>query len=304
MTPPRRALGAETRSSLKKECEIGARDGSRASGEPFLRLFSHSQVRRSTVSATPVPAVAHTRPFTDATRVLSSVLTPLEKRTLLFLAHRMPRWVNSDHLTALALTAMLGAGLSYWLARVTPVGLVLVVICLAINWFGDSLDGTLARVRQQQRPRYGYYVDHVVDAFGIAFLIGGLALSGYMTPLVAFGLLVAYFMLSAEVYLATHSLGTFKMSYFKVGPTELRIILAIGTLMLYVRPIVTFFGRQVGLFDVGGMFAIGGLLFTFVVSAVSNTRALYRMEPMPVRTQEVQVFRNVGSPDFRTEKSL
>ncbi len=178
---------------------------------------------------------------------------------------------------------MLGAGLSYWMAKGHSVGLLLVVICLAINWFGDSLDGTVARVREQQRPRYGFYVDHVVDAFGTAFLIGGLALSGYMSPLIALGLLVAYFMLSAEVYLATHSLGTFKMSYFKVGPTELRIILAIGTLMLYVRPVVNFFGKQVALFDVGGAFAIGGLLFTLVVSAVSNTRALYRMEPMPTR---------------------
>jgi archaetidylinositol phosphate synthase len=190
------------------------------------------------------------------------------------------------------------------MAKSHSVGLLLVVICLAINWFGDSLDGTIARVRDQQRPRYGFYVDHVVDAFGTAFLIGGLALSGYMSPLIALGLLVAYFMLTAEVYLATHSLGTFKMSYFKVGPTELRIILAIGTLMLYVRPIVTFFGRQVGLFDVGGVFAIGGLLITLVISAISNTRALYRMEPIPARSREAQVFRSVGSPDFRTEKPL
>jgi phosphatidylglycerophosphate synthase len=250
------------------------------------------------------PLAATVTPTANATRVLTSILAPLEKRVLIFLAHRMPRWVNSDHLTTLALVAMLGAGLSYWMAKSHSVGLLLVVICLAINWFGDSLDGTLARVRDQQRPRYGFYVDHVVDAFGTAFLIGGLALSGYMSALVALGLLVAYFMLSAEVYLATYSLGTFKMSYFKVGPTELRIILAIGTLMLYVRPVVNFFGNQVALFDVGGACAIGGLVFTLVVSAVSNTRALYRMEPMPVRTREVQAFRNVGSPDFRTEKSL
>ncbi|HKW02386.1 MAG TPA: CDP-alcohol phosphatidyltransferase family protein [Vicinamibacterales bacterium] len=230
---------------------------------------------------------APTKPAADATRVLTSVLAPLEKRVLLFLAHRMPRWVNSDHLTALALVAMLGAGLSYWMAARYPIGLALVVVCLAINWFGDSLDGTVARVRQQQRPRYGFYVDHVVDAFGTAFLIGGLALSGYMSPLVAFGLLVAYFMLSAEVYLATYSLGTFKMSYFKVGPTELRIILAIGTLMLYVRPTVVFFGHPAKLFDIGGGFAIAGLLVTLVASAISNTRTLYRAEPTP-KSEEVR----------------
>ena len=221
-----------------------------------------------------------TKPAAEATRVLTSVLAPLEKRTLLFLAHRLPRWVNSDHLTALALVAMFGAGLSYSMAVSHPIGLALVVICLAINWFGDSLDGTLARVRQQQRPRYGFYVDHVVDVLGTAFLIGGLALSGYMSPTVALGLLVAYFMLSAEVYLATYSLGTFKMSYFKVGPTELRIIIAIGTLMLYVRPTITFFGHPARLFDVGGGFAIAGLIATFIFSAIRNTRTLYRMEPM------------------------
>src|SRR6185369_4737790 len=115
--------------------------------------------------------------FREAGRSLTSILAPLEKRTLLWLAARLPLWVNSDHLTALALAAMLLAGLSYWLARVSAAGLLLVVVCLAVNWFGDSLDGTLARVRQHQRPRYGFYVDHVVDAAGAACLLGGLGLS-------------------------------------------------------------------------------------------------------------------------------
>lgn len=228
---------------------------------------------------------APAKPAADAPRVLSSVLGPLEKRVLIYLANRMPRAINSDHLTVLALTAMLGAGLSYWMAASHPIGLALVVVCLAINWVGDSLDGTVARVRHQQRPRYGFYVDHVVDAFGTALLIGGLALSGYMSPVIALGLLVAYFMLSAEVYLATYSLGTFKMSYFKVGPTELRIILAIGTLMLYVRPTIVFFGHPARLFDVGGVFAIAGLLGTLIFSAIRNTRTLYLMEPMPKREE-------------------
>src|SRR4029453_13284989 len=125
------------------------------------------------------------RPFKDATRELTSVLAPVEKRCLIWLAHRMPGFVNSDHLTLLALVAMAAAGLSYWLSARTPIGLVLVNVSLALNWFGDSLDGALARVRQQQRPRYGFYVDHVVDAFGAAFLFGGLALSGYMHPYIA-----------------------------------------------------------------------------------------------------------------------
>src|SRR3954470_699917 len=103
-----------------------------------------------------VTAAPANRPFHDATRVLTSVLAPLEKRCLIWMAARMPRRINSDHLTGLALVSMLGAGLSYWLASRTPAGLVLVIVCLALNWFGDSLDGTLARVRGHQRPRYGF----------------------------------------------------------------------------------------------------------------------------------------------------
>lgn len=221
--------------------------------------------------------------FRDATRILTSVLAPLEKRTLIWLASRMPARVNSDHLTGLALVAMLGAGLSYWLASVAPVGLLLVVVCLAVNWFGDSLDGTLARVRNHQRPRYGYYVDHVVDAFGALFLLGGLALSGYMSPFIALGLLLGYFMLSIEVYLAAHTVGEFKISYFKLGPTELRILLAIGNLVLLVHPHAVIFGQTYRLFDVGGAIAVVGLFVTLVVSVVKNTRTLYRAEPIPGR---------------------
>jgi phosphatidylglycerophosphate synthase len=221
--------------------------------------------------------------YTAATRLHTSVLATAEKRALIWLAARMPRWVNSDHLTGLALTAMLGAGLSYWLASVTPIGLSLVIVFLAVNWFGDSLDGTLARVRDCQRPRYGFYVDHVVDEFGVAFLLGGLALSGYMSPSVAVGVLVAYLMLLVEVFLATHALGTFRMSYFKLGPTELRILLAIGNIIVMFRPTTSVFGRDVLFFDAGGVIAASAIVLTLIVSAVSNTRALYRAEPMPMR---------------------
>ena len=229
-------------------------------------------------------AAAEERPaYKDATRVLSSILSPLEKRTLHWLAARMPARVNSDHLTSLALLAMLGAGLSYWLASVTPLGLLLVAVCLAVNWFGDSLDGTLARVRNQQRPRYGYYVDHIVDGFGALFLLGGLALSGYMHPAIAFGLLLAYYLLSIEVYLAAHTVGRFKITHFYMGPTELRILLAIGNLVLLVHPNATIFGQTYRLFDVGGVVAVAGLFVTLLVSVVTNTRALYRAEPIPGR---------------------
>ena len=132
-------------------------------------------------------------------REYKSPLAGPEKRLLVWIAHRLPRWINSDHLTLLGIISMLGAGLSFWSARWHPWALLFVVVFLALNWFGDSLDGTVARVRDQQRPRYGYYVDHVIDILGTFFLVGGLALSGFMSPVVALGLLVAYYMVSAEV---------------------------------------------------------------------------------------------------------
>jgi phosphatidylglycerophosphate synthase len=229
-------------------------------------------VSAPTASAAPAP-------YRDPTRHLDSVLATLERRTLLWLAGRMPRFVHSDHLTALALVAMAGVGLSYWWAATNPLGLVAASVCLAINWFGDSLDGTLARVRGCPRPRYGYYVDHVIDELGIAFLFGGLALSGYMTPWVAAAVLVAYFMLCIEVYLATHVLDTFRMTFFKMGPTELRILLAIGNTVALVRPMVSPFGEPVLLFDIGGIVGAAGLALTLVFSAIGNTRTLYRLEP-------------------------
>ena len=114
---------------------------------------------------------------TSHVRLNTSVLASIEKRTLIWIAGRLPRWINSDHLSALGLAAMAGAGASFVLAGTDPVaGALLVVLCLLLNWFGDSLDGTVARVRNQQRPRYGYYVDHVIDLTGTALLFAGLAL--------------------------------------------------------------------------------------------------------------------------------
>ncbi|MCY4508229.1 MAG: CDP-alcohol phosphatidyltransferase family protein [Acidobacteria bacterium] len=212
-----------------------------------------------------------------------SLLAASERRVLLWLATRLPGWVTSDQLTALALAAMLGSGLAYWTASLNPAGLLLVVVGLAVNWFGDSLDGTLARVRNQQRPRYGYYVDHVVDLIGACALLGGLGLSGYMSPLVAMGLLAAYLLVSAEVYLATHACGVFRLSTWRFGPTELRILLAAGTLALLAKPTVTLMGQPYRLFDVGGVAAIGAMTAVLLWSAARNTAALYRAEPLPAR---------------------
>lgn len=194
------------------------------------------------------------------------------------MAPRMPSWIHSDHLTILGFAGMILAGLSYWASNAHPYLLLLVNVWLAANWFGDSLDGTLARVRNRQRPRYGFYVDHVIDAFGILFLLTGMALSGYMSPWVATGLLIVYYLLSIEIALATVSFGKFRLSYGSLGPTELRILLAIGNVVLLFRPEVHLLGRAFKLFDVGGVIAIAGLLVVVFISAIKNTITLYNEE--------------------------
>jgi phosphatidylglycerophosphate synthase len=209
----------------------------------------------------------------------NGVLAAAERRVLLWLARRIPRRVNPDHLTALAAAGMALCAAGFIAGAAERRALLVVVAGLVINWFGDSLDGTLARVRDCQRPRYGYYVDHVLDAAGILVLFAGLAISGFMTPIVAAALLIAYYLVSIEVYLATHALGRFRMSFWMMGPTELRIVLAIGALALMRDPSVTLAGDPYLLFDVGGAIGAAGLLATAVVSAISNTRALFRQEP-------------------------
>jgi phosphatidylglycerophosphate synthase len=216
--------------------------------------------------------------FRDAARAQESWLAPYEKRALVFLARRMPARIHSDHLTLLGFAAMFGAGVCYTLSRYDRRALLLVIVCLFLNWFGDSLDGTLARVRNRLRPRYGFYVDHITDAFGTLFLLGGLALSGHMHPGIAAGLLVVYFLLSIEVYLATYTIGTFHLSFCKFSPTELRLLLIAGNIALFFKPVVRLFGGDYRLFDVGGAIGAAGMAILAAVAAIRHTRELYRAE--------------------------
>ena len=232
-----------------------------------------------------------TTTFKNATRVMG-LTARLEKKFLIWLAHRLPAAINSDHLTALAALSMMAAAGAYVWSREWPPALHLVNLCLFVNWFGDSLDGTVARVRNQQRPRYGFYVDHVLDCAGITLLVLGMAGSGLMSLTVGLAFLVAYFLVSIEVYLATYTLTTFRMSFMGFGPTELRILLAIGNLAALRSPIVTLFGDTWRLFDVGATASIPLLVIAFLIAAVRNGRALFRAEPRPA----AQSSRCAGSP--------
>ena len=209
-----------------------------------------------------------------------SLLAAPEKRLLIWIANRLPARVNSDHLTALGLASMLGVGLSFWAAGSHPrLGLPLVVMFLFLNWLGDSLDGTLARVRNHLRPRYGFYVDHVIDIAGSTFMLSGLAMSGFMTPLVALSALCGWLLVNAESFLATHTRGVFRMSFGWFGPTELRILIALGALKLLRGGQVSPFGLgPYNAFDIAAVAATIGMGIAFVVAAVRNTAVLYREE--------------------------
>jgi archaetidylinositol phosphate synthase len=219
--------------------------------------------------------------FVEAHRLATNPLAGLERRCLVWMAGRLPRWVTSDSLTALALAGMALTGLCYATARNHPVALLVAIAGVGINWFGDSLDGTVARVRRQQRPRYGFYVDHVVDCFGVLFVMTGLGWSGFMSPAVAMAFLIAYFMLSVEIFLATYCLAVFRLSFWGVGPTELRLLLAAGTLALLYDPKVQLFGAHYQLFDVGGVIGTIGIAATLLLSVARNVRLLYLAEPLP-----------------------
>jgi phosphatidylglycerophosphate synthase len=211
----------------------------------------------------------------------SGLLAFPEKQALQWLAGHTPRWINSDHLTLLGLISMLFAGACYWAANRNSVALIFVVLSLAANWLGDSLDGTLARFRNCQRPRYGYYVDHVIDLLGVSALLSGLAVSGFMTPVIAFALLATFALVEAETFLATHVRQVFRLSCFGIGPTELRIVLALGTLYLLHDPWVHIGGKgPFLLFDIGGVVSVAGLLSAFVFSSIRTTRVLYQAEPI------------------------
>lgn len=219
--------------------------------------------------------------FRSATRVHLSLLAGVEKRILVWMAQRMPRRINSDHLSLLGLLSMLGAGAFYWLSGASTGWLWMVNLMILLNWAGDSLDGTLARVRNRQRPRYGFYVDHVIDVVSATFLFSGLGLSGYMSRGVASALLVAFLLLSVEAYLATYTTGTFRMSHGPFGPTELRLMLIAGNCVLFTRTESILFGQRFLLFDVGGAVGAIGMLLLFARSAIQNTATLYREERLP-----------------------
>jgi phosphatidylglycerophosphate synthase len=216
--------------------------------------------------------------YREAQREHRSLTAEAEKKLLVWMARRLPPWIGPDHLTALGLLSFLVGGIAYALVPRSPRWLHAVNLCLVLNWLGDSLDGTVARVRQRLRPRYGFYVDHMADALAALFLLLGLAFSGLVTPWSAIALLLAYNFLTINMGFATHALGVFKISFGILGGTELRILLALVNLVVLFSPQLRWGGREVLVFDVVAVGAAIGVAFIALRSLAQVTKRLYDLE--------------------------
>jgi archaetidylinositol phosphate synthase len=213
-----------------------------------------------------------------AKRELTFLLAAPERRLLRAIAARLPSAVNSDHLTALGVLGALGAGAAYALTIFSPGWLWVASLMLAVQWFGDSLDGTLARVRGAERPRYGYYLDHMVDAFSTAVIGLGIGLSPYVDLGVAVGLVVVYLVLSINVYLESAAFGVFRLAYGRVGPTELRIIMVVANGLLAMSAP----GPTLSLVANGTLALAGvGMIVMLIVRVAGNLSRLSQEEPLP-----------------------
>ena len=213
-----------------------------------------------------------------ARRELTFLLAEPERRLLRGIATRLPRWVTSDGLTALGVAGALGTGAAYALSTLSVAWLWAASALLVVQWFGDSLDGTLARVRRAERPRYGYYLDHIVDAFSTAAIGAGIGLSPYVNLGVALAGVLAYLILSINIYLESQAFGVFRLGYSRIGPTEARIVLVAANVALALSGP----GAAVVPVATGAAAALAVGMFVMVAVRIGrNLSALGRLEPPP-----------------------
>jgi archaetidylinositol phosphate synthase len=217
-----------------------------------------------------------------ATREKTFLLARPEARVLEWVARRLPRFVMPDHMTALGMLAAVGIAAAYALSNRDPVWLWAASGLLVVHWLGDSLDGTLARVRRTERPRYGYYLDHLVDAVATALIGIGLGLSPHMLLVTGLAIVIAYLVLSINTYLETNAFGVFSLGYGRLGPTEARVALVVvnTVLALGLAPAVSVAGVGLGLLDLVGLGLAALMLLGLGVRAGRNLRELARREPV------------------------
>ncbi|HSL72690.1 MAG TPA: CDP-alcohol phosphatidyltransferase family protein [Longimicrobiales bacterium] len=223
--------------------------------------------------------------MTDGTgqhqRTSQFIFAEFERKMLPRLAAALPAWVMPDHLTVLGLLASTTLAAAYLLSNRNPAWLWLANLALVVNWYGDSLDGTLARYRKIERPRYGFYLDHLTDAYSTLAVGVGLGLSPFMLLAVGLGIAIAYLLMSINVYLETHVFGEFSFGYGKLGPTEARVVLILlNTLVLLWGPLpFELLGVGATLFDVVGLTAALAMIVLLLARVSRNLRTLAQREP-------------------------
>ena len=224
----------------------------------------------------------------QAERIQTSIINALEKKALVWLAERQPKWVSSDFLSFIGFGGALLIALGYALTRISPYFLWLSTFGLLVNWYGDSLDGTLARVRKTQRPIYGYYLDHSLDCINEMLMFVGLGLSPLMDMRIALLMFIAYLLMTVNVSINAHLKGQFRLTYAKLGPTEFRIIAAIVNTILVcsstirgIRIPVSLLGTGINLsvLDIFGIVAFFIIFLMYIVSFLSDARGYARMDP-------------------------
>jgi archaetidylinositol phosphate synthase len=209
----------------------------------------------------------------DAPRDKQFLLARHEQRVLEWIAHRLPARVMPDHLTALGVVAAMGIAAAYGLSNGDKAWLWAASALLVVHWLGDSLDGTLARVRKTERPRYGYYLDHLVDAFATAAIGIGLGLSPYMLLAVGLAIVIAYLILSINTYLETQAFGVFTLGYGRLGPTEARLML------VAVNTALALGAATFGILDILGIGLAAVMIAALVGRAARNLKRLSELEP-------------------------
>lgn len=222
-------------------------------------------------------------------RIQTSILNALEKKALVWLAKRQPRWMTSDILTFIGVIGAVIVALGYALSNYDIRWLWLASFGFFVNWYGDSLDGTLARVRNTQRPIYGFYLDHCVDGVTMAIMCIGAGLSEMLNLYIAMAVLVAYLLLSISVYINAHLKGEFKLTFAGMGPTEFRLVMVlVNTLFIYVAPIRDFttsfhcLGTEVvfGSFDYVGIGILLILIVIYCHNFIGDARGYAKVDPL------------------------
>jgi phosphatidylglycerophosphate synthase len=225
--------------------------------------------------------MAEGEPLKEAKREAKFLVARFEQWALPRIAASLPRWVMPDHLTALGVVAATWIAFCYMKSNDNPDWLYGASLGIVLHWFGDSLDGTLARVRRIQRPRYGFYLDHLTDAYSTTAIGLGLGLSPFMLLSVAFAGVIAYLTLSINVYLETYIFGRFRYGYGVLGPTEARLALLFLNLLAGVLSPLPFTvrGVEMTLFDVGGIVVTGIMVVLLLGRAKKNLDDLAKEEP-------------------------